>query len=74
MVVSDMGRFEGPNESYVERAGFDLLSQLRARHPEVQVVFCTSARAARTYRAEALSAGALGIVEDCSAILQLMGI
>jgi CheY-like chemotaxis protein len=74
MVVSDMGRFEGPNESYVERAGFDLLSQLRARHPEVQVVFCTSARAARTYRAEALSAGALGIVEDCSAILGLMGI
>jgi CheY-like chemotaxis protein len=74
MVVSDMGRFEGLNDEYVERAGFDLLSQLRARHPEVQVVFCTSARAARTYGAEAMSAGALAIVEDCSAILPLMGI
>jgi eukaryotic-like serine/threonine-protein kinase len=73
LVVSDMGRFEGADRAYVARAGLDLLAQLRARRADVQVVYCTSARAATTYRAEALAAGARGVVQDCLEVLRVMG-
>lgn len=73
-IVSDMGRFEGADKAYVERAGLDLLTQLKARRADVQLVFCTSARAATTYRAEALAAGARAVVEDCSEVLRVMGL
>jgi len=72
LVISDMGRFQGANNSYVERAGRDLLSTLKARSADVRLVFCTSARAAATYRTEALAAGALGIVEDCGDVLRMV--
>jgi serine/threonine protein kinase len=72
-VVSDMGRFEGADKAYVERAGLDLLAQLKARRADVQLVFCTSSRAATTYRADALAAGARAIVEDCAEVLKVMG-
>jgi serine/threonine-protein kinase len=74
LVISDMGRYEGAGNAYVERAGFDLLGQLRGRRPDVKVVFCTSSRAAKTYRAEALTAGALAILEDCAGVLRVMGL
>ena len=73
LVISDMGRYEGVNNAYVERAGFDLLERLRARRPDVRLVFCTSERAAITHRAEALSAGALTIVADCTEVLRVVG-
>jgi serine/threonine-protein kinase len=73
LVVSDMGRYEGVNNDYVERAGFNLLERLQVRRPDVQLVFCTSARAAATHRAEALSAGVLAVVEDCAEVLAVMG-
>ena len=72
-VISDMGRFEGANNGYVERAGLDLLSRLRARRPDVQLAFCTSARAVRYYRSEAVAAGALGMFEDCAEVIRVMG-
>jgi CheY-like chemotaxis protein len=72
-VVSDMGRFEGTSNTYVERAGLDMLNRLRAEDPNVQLVFCTSARATSTYREEAMAAGARAIVEDCEEVLRFMG-
>lgn len=65
-----MGRFEGPNDAYVGRAGFALLEGLQARRPDVQLVFCTSERAVAAFGAEALSAGA---VADCRDILRFIG-
>jgi CheY-like chemotaxis protein len=73
LIVSDMGRYEGANDAYVGRAGFDLLARLRARRPDVQLVFCASARAATMHRAEARSSGALDIVDDCAEILRFLG-
>jgi hypothetical protein len=73
LVISDMGRFEGPNDAYVGRAGFALLDGLRARRSDVQVVFCTSERAVTAFRAEALSAGAIEMVADCRDILRFIG-
>jgi serine/threonine protein kinase len=74
LVISDMGRYEGPNGAYVPRAGLDLLQGLRARNPAVQLGFCTSARAAGQFRAEALAAGARDIVTECEVMLQWLGI
>jgi serine/threonine-protein kinase len=74
LVISDMGRFEGVGDTYVERAGFDLLAGLHARHPGQRMFFCTSARAVTSYRAEALAAGALAISEDCSQALGFLGL
>jgi hypothetical protein len=68
-----MGRFEGANDAYVGRAGFNLLAQLRARRSDVQVIFCTSERAVTKFRAEALSAGALAMVADCREIVRFIG-
>lgn len=73
LVISDMGRYEGANNEYVGRAGFDLLEQLRARQGDVQLVFCTSTRAAAMNRAEALASGALRVLDDCEEILRLVG-
>gem|GEM_PF-3791641 len=73
LVISDMGRYEGANNEYVGRAGFELLEQLRARHDEVQLVFCTSTRAVAMNREEALASGALGVVDDCEEIVRLVG-
>jgi CheY-like chemotaxis protein len=73
LVISDMGRFEGPNDAYVGRAGFNLLEGLRTRRPDVQVVFCTSERAVSNFRAEALAAGALDMVADCRDIVRFIG-
>ncbi|MGH6691780.1 MAG: hypothetical protein ACREF4_14000, partial [Gammaproteobacteria bacterium] len=58
LVISDMGRYEGPNGAYVPRAGLQLLEALRARNPALELAFCTSARAVAEYRTEALAAGA----------------
>ncbi len=73
LVVSDMARYEGPNDAYVGRAGLDLLTRLRARSDEVQLVFCTSSTAATVHRVEALSSGALDVFDDCGKILRLIG-
>jgi hypothetical protein len=69
LVVSDLGRFEGADGGYVERAGLDLLTRLRARDSRVKVIFCTSSRAATQYRTAALSSGALEVIDDCGKIL-----
>jgi len=74
LIISDMGRYEGAGGAYVGRAGFDLLEGLRARRPDVRIVFCTSPRAVTTYRAEAIAAGALGMVENCEEILRMIGL
>jgi CheY-like chemotaxis protein len=74
LVVSDVGRFEGENGEYVGRAGLDLLARLKERHQTVQLLFCTSHRAAAEYREEALAAGALGIVTNCEEVLALIGL
>jgi len=73
LVISDMGRYEGVNDAYVPRAGLHLLERLRARYPDLQLIFCTSARAVATYRGEALAAGARDIVTDCVGILRTIG-
>jgi tRNA A-37 threonylcarbamoyl transferase component Bud32/CheY-like chemotaxis protein len=73
-VISDMGRYEGPGGAYVARAGMQLLQALRARHPALELAFCTSARAVAEYRAEALAAGARDIVTECEVILGLLGV
>ncbi len=73
LVISDMGRFEGAGNAYVGRAGFELLEGLRARRPDVQLVFCTSERAVTAFREEALAAGALTIVADCREIVRFIG-
>jgi DNA-binding response OmpR family regulator len=70
LVVSDMGRYEGPEGAYVDRAGFDLLRRLRARRSDVRVAFCTSARASEMHRAEAAASGA-EIVEECEEIVRV---
>jgi CheY-like chemotaxis protein len=70
LVVSDMGRYEGPEGAYVARAGFDLLERLRTLQGDVRVVFCTSAQAFETHGAEALASGA-AIVEECEEIVEI---
>jgi CheY-like chemotaxis protein len=65
LVVSDIGRYEGAGETYVDRAGIDLLERLVAMHPDVKVAFCTSTRAVDRYGQEALDAGAVAVVDDC---------
>jgi CheY-like chemotaxis protein len=74
LVISDMGRYEGPGGAYVPRAGLDLLQALRARHEALDFVFCTSVRAAADYREEALAAGARDIVTECEVILRMLGV
>jgi CheY-like chemotaxis protein len=74
LVVSDMGRFEGVMNTYVERAGLELIRGLQARSGEVKLMYCTSARAVASYRVEALEAGALAIVEDCGQVLRVAGL
>jgi tRNA A-37 threonylcarbamoyl transferase component Bud32 len=74
LVISDMGRYEGVGDTYVEEAGYDLLTGLRARHRDVQLVFCTSARRVEMDGGKAVAAGALDIVGDCDDILVLVGL
>ena len=74
LVISDMGRYEGPDGAYVGRAGLELLDGLRSQHDAVQIAFCTSARAVAEYREESLAAGARDIVTDCEVILRYLGI
>ena len=73
LVISDIGRYEGPNEEYVGRAGLELLTQLRARSEAVKLVSCSSARAAARNRVEAMSLGAVDVYDDCSKVLRLIG-
>ncbi len=72
LVLSDMGRYEGPGEEYEGRAGFLLLDQLQRVDPDVRVAFCTSLRALARHREEALEAGAVGTYGDCANILSLL--
>ena len=74
LIISDMARYEGADGAYVGRAGFELLEGLRARRSDVRIVFCSSPRAVATYRAEAIAAGALGMVENCDEILRMIGL
>jgi CheY-like chemotaxis protein len=73
-VVSDLGRYEGERDTFVGRAGFELLERLRARADTLRFVFYTSGRAAELNRSEALAAGALDMVADPDAVLRLIGI
>jgi hypothetical protein len=73
LVISDRGRFEGTGDAYLGRAGLHLLERLRARRPDVQLVFCTSERAVATFREEAFAAGAVDMVADCREIVRLIG-
>lgn len=72
LVVSDMGRYEGPSGEYRGRAGFDLLTRLLEIDPGVRVAFCTSLRALAEHREEALAAGAHGIYADCTEVVSLV--
>jgi CheY-like chemotaxis protein len=72
LVVSDMGRPEGPNREYVPRAGLDLLRQLRARQSNVAVVFYTTARSANSYGPDARAAGAYAIVTDTEELMRMI--
>ena len=72
LVVSDMGRSEGANREYVPRAGLDLLQRLRARRPDVAVVFYTTARSADLYGPDARAAGAFAIVTDTEELLRMI--
>ncbi|HSM35375.1 MAG TPA: protein kinase [Longimicrobiales bacterium] len=65
LVISDIGRYEGADETYTDRAGIDLLERLRAVHPDVKVALCTSTQAVDRYGREALAAGAVAVVDDC---------
>jgi CheY-like chemotaxis protein len=73
LVISDLGRYEGAGNAYVDRAGLDLLTRLRARSGRVRVAFCTTPRAAAAHAAEALSLGALEVFDDCGEVLRLVG-
>jgi eukaryotic-like serine/threonine-protein kinase len=73
LVISDLGRYEGAGNAYVDRAGLDLLTRLRARSARVKVAFCTTPRAAAAHAAEALSLGALEVFDDCGEVLRLVG-
>ena len=73
LVISDLGRYEGADNAYVDRAGLDLLTRLRARSERVRVAFCTTPRAAAAHAAEALSLGALDVFDDCGEVLRLVG-
>jgi serine/threonine-protein kinase len=70
LVVSDIGRYEGPGDAYVARAGLDLLTRLKGRDDDVKLVFCTGTRAANRYRREALASGAVGVFDDCGKIFR----
>jgi CheY-like chemotaxis protein len=71
VVVSDMGRYEGPDGTYVEQAGFDLLDAFEARDLGVRVAFCTSYRAAARYGEQARARGA-EILTDCENVAELV--
>jgi CheY-like chemotaxis protein len=71
LVISDLGRYEGADNAYVDRAGFDLLARLRARSERVRIAFCTSPRAAAAHAAEALSLG-VDVFGDCGEVLRLI--
>ncbi len=71
LVISDLGRYEGADNAYVDRAGFDLLTRLRARSERVRIAFCTSPRAAAAHAAEALSLG-VDVFGDCGEVLRLI--
>ncbi len=71
LVISDLGRYEGADNAYVGRAGFDLLTRLRARSERVRIAFCTSPRAAAAHAAEALSLG-VDVFGDCGEVLRLI--
>jgi len=73
LVVSDMGRYEGPDGAYEARAGFHLLERLRQVDPDAPVAFCTSPRAVAAHREEALARGALVISATCEEIFTLVG-
>lgn len=64
VVVSDMGRPEGPNREYVPRAGLELLKQLRARRPAVQFILYTTSRSATAYGDEARADGAHAVITE----------
>jgi len=55
-IISDMGRTE--SGQYQRSAGLDLTRQIRAVDKKVPIIIYSSSRAAQTYRAEALAAGA----------------
>ena len=73
LIISDMGRYEGENDEYVDQAGFELFEQLKAMHEGVQLVFCTSPRGVKTHREEALAAGAIDIFTNCDDVMPLIG-
>jgi CheY-like chemotaxis protein len=72
VVVSDMGRPEGPNREYVNRAGLELLARLRAREPRVAVVLYTTARSATLYGEEARGAGAYAVVTETEELVRML--
>jgi serine/threonine-protein kinase len=71
VVVSDMGRYEGPDDTYVEQAGFDLLDAFETRDLGIRVAFCTSYRAAARYGEQARARGA-EILTDCEKVTELV--
>ena len=72
VVVSDMGRPEGPNREYVSRAGLELLARLRAREAGVAVIMYTTARSARLHGEEARSAGARRVVTETEELVRIL--
>ncbi len=72
VVVSDMGRPEGPNREYVPRAGLELLVRLRAREPTVPVILYTTARSASLYGEEARAAGAHAVITETEELLRVL--
>lgn len=66
-VISDLGRTEGG--TYVRFAGLDLTKQIRAVDRTVPIIIYSSARAAQTYKQEALAAGATAITSSPTALI-----
>lgn len=72
VVVSDMGRPEGPNREYVPRAGLSLLTQLRARTPTVQFILYTTSRSATAYGDEARADGAYAVITETDQLVKVL--
>jgi DNA-binding SARP family transcriptional activator len=74
VVLSDMGRYEGPGGEYVPWAGFELLDRLKALDPDVQVVFYTSSTAATNLHEAAADSGAVGITAVTEELWRIIGL
>jgi DNA-binding SARP family transcriptional activator len=74
VVLSDMGRYEGPGGEYVPWAGFELLDRLKALDGNVRVVFYTTTATATNLHEAAADSGAVGITAVTDELWRLIGL